>query len=247
MHETTPKDGRTSMALNVRGVSKTFVTRPVLRSIDLAVPGGQAVCLCGINGAGKSTLLRVIAGLLRPDSGFVAIYEHDIRGEPEKAKRRLGLISHASMAYPELTVCENLTFAARLYGVPHRAARIEELLADTELTSYRHDRAGILSRGLLQRLAIARALLHKPAVLLGDEPFTGLDAGATERLLAIFDRFVGEGGTILMTTHDTRLGLRCCGRVAVLDQGVLILDAMKEKIDPDRFVGDYLSYARSLS
>jgi len=247
MHETTPKDGRTSMALHVQGVSKTFVTKPVLRGIDLAVPGGQAVCLCGINGAGKSTLLRVIAGLLRPDSGSVAIHEHDIRGEPEQAKRRLGLISHASMAYPELTVCENLTFAARLYGVPHHAARIEELLTDTELTTYRHDRAGILSRGLLQRLAIARALLHKPAVLLADEPFTGLDAGATERLLALFDRFVREGGAILMTTHDTRLGLRCCGRVAVLDRGVLILDAMKEKIDSYRFVGDYLSYARSLS
>src|SRR5512145_2486702 len=117
MHETMAKDGLTGMALNMCSVSKTFVTRPVLRNVDLAVSAGQAVCLCGVNGAGKSTLLRVVGGLLRPDSGSVAIGPCDMRCEPEKAKRQLGMISHASMVYPELTVAENLTFAARLYGV----------------------------------------------------------------------------------------------------------------------------------
>jgi heme exporter protein A len=247
MLETTANGSRTGMALSVCSVSKAYGTRLVLRNVDLAVPRGQTVCLFGINGAGKSTLLRVVAGLLRPDRGAVTINEYDVRKHPEAAKRQLGMISHTSMAYPELTVHENLTFAARLHGVPNRMGRIEELLADTELAPYRHDRAGILSRGLLQRLAIARALLHKPAVLLADEPFTGLDAGASDRLLVIFDRFVREGGTVLMTTHDTRMGLRCCQRVAVLDQGVLILDAMKEEIDSDRFTDDYLSYARSKS
>ncbi len=246
MHEGKAKNTLVGTALNVRAVRKAFVTRPVLRGVDLAVSAGQAVCLCGVNGAGKSTLLRVVAGLLRPDSGSVTIGAYDMRREPERAKRQLGMISHASLAYPELTVAENLTFAARLYGVPDRAGRIEELLTGTGLTSYRYDRAGILSRGLMQRLAIARALLHRPAVLLADEPFTGLDADASERLLAIFDRFVRDGGAILMTTHDTRLGLRCCRRVAVLDQGVLILDVEKETIDADRFADDYLSYARSL-
>jgi heme exporter protein A len=247
MDEMTAKDGLTSMALSIHGVSKTFVTRPVLKGIELAVPRGQAVCLCGINGAGKSTLLRIVAGLLRPDSGTVKINGFDIREHSETAKRQLGVISHASMVYPELTVVENLTFAARLYGVADRASRIEELLAGTALASFRHDRAGILSRGLLQRLSIARALLHKPAVLLADEPFTGLDADVTERLLAILDQFVRGGGTVLMTTHDTRLGLRCCRRVLVLDQGVLVLDAETRQIDSDRFAVDYLSYARSMS
>ncbi len=236
----------TNAALRVRSVSKTFGTRPVLRNIDLVVSAGEAVCLCGVNGAGKSTLLRVVAGLLRPDSGSVAIKEHEVHREPEKSRRQLGMISHAGMAYPELTVGENLTFAARLYGVPNRAERVDELLTGTGLTSYRHDRAGILSRGLQQRLAIARALLHRPAVLLADEPFTGLDAGATEDVRTIFDRFVRDDGTILMTTHDLRLGLQCCRRVAVLDQGVLILDASKDKIDAQRFLDDYLSYARSM-
>jgi len=247
MHGIGAKDDLTGMALSVHGVSKTFVTRPVLRDIDLAVPMGQAVCLCGINGAGKSTLLRIVAGLLRPDSGAVVINGLDIRRQAEAAKQQLGVISHASMVYPELTVFENLTFAARLYGVADRAARIEELLAGTALTAFRHDRAGILSRGLLQRLAIARALLHKPVVLLADEPFTGLDADVSERLVAIFDQFIRGGGTILMTTHDTRMGLRCGHRVVILDKGVLILDMMKDQIDSERFAGDYLSYARSMS
>ncbi len=235
------------VALDVHGVSKTFVARPVLKGVDLAVPMGQAVCLCGVNGAGKSTLLRIVAGLLRPDHGIVTIKGFDTRKHTEAAKRQLGMISHASMAYPELTVLENLTFAARLYGVSDRATRIEELLAGTALGPFRHDRAGILSRGLLQRLAIARALLHKPAVLLADEPFTGLDADVSERLVTIFDQFVHGGGTILMTTHDTRMGLRCCHRVVVLEKGVLVLDKMKSEIDSERFTGDYLSYARSMS
>ena len=247
MNETTAQGRRAGMALSVCSISKAYGTKPVLRKVDLAVPRGQAVCLFGVNGAGKSTLLRVVAGLLRPDCGVVTISEYDVRKYPEAAKRQLGMISHASMAYPELTVQENLTFAARLYGVPDRMGRIDELLTGTELAPFRHDRAAILSRGLLQRLAIARALLHKPAVLLADEPFTGLDAGASDRLVAIFDRFVRDGGTILMTTHDTRMGLRCCQRVAVLNQGVLILDAMKDQIDADRFADNYLSYARSES
>ena len=248
MHETTAENRLPGPALlSVCSVSKTFVTRPVLRGVDLAVPKGQAVCLCGVNGAGKSTLLRIVAGLLHPDHGTATIHGFDIRKHPEAAKRQLGVVSHASMVYPELTVCENLTFAARLYGLADRTSRIEELLTATELAPYRHDRAAILSRGLLQRLAIARALLHRPVVLLADEPFTGLDAGATERLLAIFDRFVRDGGAILMTTHDTRLGLRCCRRVVVLDKGVLVLDAMTDEIDADRFCEDYLSYARSMS
>lgn len=246
MLETATPDGPTDVVLSVCSVSRAFVTRSVLRGVDLAIPIGQAVCLCGINGAGKSTLLRIVAGLLRPDAGTVTVNGYDVYRRPEEARRRLGMISHASMVYPELTVQENLAFAARLYGVADRAERIEELLADTALMPYRHDRAGILSRGLLQRLAIARAVVHRPVVLLADEPFTGLDSDSSERLLAICERFVREGGTILMTAHDLRLGLRCCGRVAVLDKGVLVLDAMRETIDCDRFANDYLSYARSM-
>jgi heme exporter protein A len=210
------------------------------------VPAGQAVCLCGVNGAGKSTLLRIAAGLLRPDTGTAAVNGFDVRRDSEAARRQLGMISHASMVYPELTVHENLVFTARLYGVADRMGRIEELLTAADLTAVRDDRAGILSRGLLQRLAIARALVHRPTLLLADEPFTGLDAEASDRLLALFGRFIRDGGAVVMTTHDIRLGLVCCRRVAVLDGGTFVLDAMRDRIDCDRFASDYLSYARSV-
>ncbi|UCD52539.1 MAG: heme ABC exporter ATP-binding protein CcmA [Phycisphaerales bacterium] len=235
----------TDMALTVRSVSKAFTARPVLRDVSVALRRGQAACLYGINGAGKSTLLRIAAGLLRPDAGSVWIEGNDVREHPDTAKRCLGVISHASMVYSELTVLENLRFAGELYRVSDRAARIEQLLTETGLGPFRYDRAGILSRGLLQRLAIARALLHEPTVLLADEPFTGLDVQASEHLIGIFDTFARRGGTILMTTHDTRLGLRCCERVVVLDQGAALLDKTKDEIDPERFAEDYLSYARS--
>jgi heme exporter protein A len=232
-------------ALSIRSVSKAFTARPVLKGVDFALRRGQTACLYGINGAGKSTLLRIAAGLLRPDAGSVLVEGSDMRAHAEEAKRCLGLISHASMVYAELTVLENLRFAADLHGVPDPAARIEELLAESELGAFRHDRAGILSRGLLQRLAIARALVHEPVVLLADEPFTGLDVQASEQLIHIFEEFARRGGAILMTTHDTRLGLRCADRVAVLDRGTILLDKAKDEIDLERFAADYLSYARS--
>jgi len=237
-------DNSTDMTLSVRAVSKAFTTRPVLNGVSLGLHRGQAACLCGVNGAGKSTLLRIIAGLLRPDRGAVAIDGWDVADHSTQFKRRVGMISHAGMIYAELTVSENLAFAAELHALSDRDARIEELLIDTGLGPFRYDRAGILSRGLLQRLAIARAVLHRPAVLLADEPFTGLDGEASGRLIDIFQAFVQRGGAILMTTHDVRLGVQCCARVAVLDKGVLLLDAATEEIDPERFAEDYLSYAR---
>lgn len=232
-------------ALRVTAVTKAYTTRPVLKGVDLELFAAQSVCVCGINGAGKSTLLKVIAGLLRADSGSVHISGVDMARDPEMSRARLGMISHASMTYPELTVSENLAFAADLYGVTDRAGRIDAILVHTGLGPYRHDRAAILSRGLLQRLAIGRALLHEPVLLLADEPFTGLDTGACENLVQIFHSFVQQGGSLVMTTHNTRLGLRCCDRVVVLDQGRVILNDQVSHLDQDRFVLDYVSYART--
>lgn len=226
------------------GVSKSFSTKTVLKNIDLEIPPRQSVCLCGVNGAGKSTLLRITAGLLQPDGGDVKICEYNVRTDPEKTKPKLGVISHRSMVYPNLTALENLSFFATLYGVKDSAARINEILNDVGLFSYRHDRAGTLSRGLLQRLAIARALVHHPSVLLADEPFTGLDTDACKHLISFLADFIHNGGTIMFTTHDINIGLKCCDRVVVLDKSHLILDVMKSDIDTDSFAQDYLSYAR---
>jgi heme exporter protein A len=233
------------MVINVKSVSKAFDTRNVLRDIALDVDIRQAVLICGINGAGKTTLLRIIAGLLQPDIGSVELCGYNIRKDPEKAKSQFGMISHKSMVYPELTVLENLTFFATLYGVKDSDAHITESLQDVGLFSYRYDTTGILSRGLLQRLAIARALIHRPALLLADEPFTGLDAKACNHLITVLNEFTNNGGTIVMTTHDIDIGLQCCNRVVVLDKSNLIFDAKTSDIDKVLFVKDYISYARS--
>ncbi len=231
--------------INVKSVSKAFDTRRVLRDIAIDIGKAQAVLICGINGAGKTTLLRIIAGLLQPDQGSVELCGYNIRKDPEKAKSQFGMISHKSMVYPELTVLENLSFFAILYGVKDSETYITELLQDVGLSSYRYDTASILSRGLLQRLAIARALVHRPALLLADEPFTGLDAKACHHLITVLTEFTNNGGTIIMTTHDIDVGLQCCNRVVVLDKSNLIFDAGTSDIDKARFLKDYISYARS--
>lgn len=232
-------------AVGISSVSKAFAARPVLRNIDLDVQRSQSVCLCGVNGAGKTTLLRIIAGLLHPDAGSIALNGYSLRKDPGKAKPQLGVILHKSMVYLDLTVCENLSFFATLYAVKDSAVRVKELIHDVGLDAYRYDKAGILSRGLLQRLAIARALVHRPKILLADEPFTGLDSEASKYLLSVFAEFTGAGGTIIMTTHDINAGLQCCRRVVVLDNCRIIFDAMASDINTDAFAQDYLAYARS--
>jgi heme exporter protein A len=231
------------IVISVKSVSKAFDTRDVLKDINIDINTAQTVLVCGINGAGKSTLLRIIAGLLQPDKGSIELSGYNIRKDPEKAKSKFGMISHKSMVYPELTVLENLSFFATLYGVKDSDTHIMKLLNNVGLSSYRHDKAGILSRGLLQRLAIARALVHQPTLLLADEPFTGLDSEATSHLITVLNEFKNNGGTIVMTTHDTDIGLKCCNRVLILNNSNVIFDAITSDIDTEDFSKDYLSYA----
>lgn len=224
-------------------VSKGFTLRRVLDKVSFTVDPGQTVFLCGVNGAGKTTLLKVISGLLSPDAGTVKLGGACLKRDPETAKQHLGVISHKSMLYPDLSVTENLSFFADLYGVQNAKSRISQLLTEAKLTSYRHDRVTVLSRGLLQRLAIARALIHTPSILLADEPFTGLDTDSCLHLKDTLDRFVKEGGAVVMTTHETHLGLSCSSRVLLLDGSHITLDRRTDEIDTDRFVENYLSYA----
>lgn len=231
--------------ITVTSVSKAFGSRPVLKNIDLHVQRAQGVCICGVNGAGKSTLLRVIAGLLRPTQGSVKVCGLDINSEPKQTKLQIGVILHKSMLYPDLTIFENLLFFAKLYGVKSSRDRVKELLEDLGLSPYRYDKTGVLSRGMLQRLAIARAMVHRPAVLLADEPFTGLDVEASRHLINVLGKFRAGGGTFVMTTHNANLALQCCDRIMVLDKNHFIFDAMAHQIDTERFTEDYLLYARS--
>ena len=244
MNEDVKEDKSAVPVINARSVSKAFSTRQVLTNVDFQLEPSESVCLCGVNGVGKSTLLRIIAGLLQPDKGSVELFGYDINRDPEEAKPKLGVISHQSMTYPALTVWENLCFFARLYGVQDARSRIVQLLQDLGLMPYRHDRADVLSRGLLQRLSIARALVHGPAVLLADEPFTGLDQEACAHLIAVLTGFADHAGSLIMTTHDTSVGLRCCRRVVVMDAGRIVFDGATSEVDQDDFANNYVSYAR---
>lgn len=229
----------------VSGVCKSFGSRSVLEAVSFQLTGGDGMCICGANGAGKTTLLRIIAGTLQPSDGRVEICGFNVREQSERTKAKVGAIFHKSMVYPQLTVEENLRFFARLYGVKDSSAHIQDLLERVGLMAYRYDIVGILSRGMMQRLAIARALVHKPTILLADEPFTGLDAEASKSLVAILRNFKKERGTIVMTTHSARFALQCCEKVAVLRNQKLAFKAKVSEIDIGEFAQDYLLYANN--
>lgn len=227
--------------IRISDVSKAF-NRPVLKQLSFSVDVPGTLFLCGINGAGKSTLLKLLAGLLQPDSGSIHINGKCLRRQTEQVKSKLGVIMHQSMVYSDLTVLENLDFFARLYGIPSRKERICELLEQVGLAPFRYDRASVLSRGLLQRLSIARAMIHRPEVILADEPFTGLDTKSSEYLRTMLDHFRQQGGTVVLTTHDVTLGLECADRVVVIDGGKAVLDSPVNDVDHTEFAKDYLRY-----
>ncbi|MFH1615326.1 MAG: heme ABC exporter ATP-binding protein CcmA [Planctomycetota bacterium] len=232
-------------AITVKSVCKAFGSKIVLDNVGFQVPEATAVCLCGPNGAGKSTLLQTIAGLLHPERGEIYICGQNVKSADRHLRKKLGVILHSTMIYSDLTVLENLLFFAALYGADDRTGRVDELLKQAGLFAYRCEKAARLSRGMAQRLTIARALVHRPSVLLADEPFTNLDAEACGYLTETLEDFTSRGGVLLMATHDIRLGLQCCDSVLVLDGGQLILDSRKCKIDIQQFSRDYLMYARN--
>jgi heme ABC exporter ATP-binding subunit CcmA/heme exporter protein CcmB len=174
----------------------------VLRGVDLSLASGSITFLHGANGAGKTTLLRALATLQRISSGQAVVAGADVRREPERVRQAVGLVGHAPMLFPALTVEENLRFWARLHGVLDPPARIEAVLEELDLAAVRGRRVGWLSRGYQQRCAIARAMLGRPAVLLLDEPHTALDAAAAERLDGLLVCHAAAGGTVLLASHD---------------------------------------------
>ena len=239
-------DPRKNSVIDVQSVCKSF-SRKVLKGVDLSVSQPQSVFICGINGAGKSTLLKILAGLLQPDSGAVCVHGKCLRRHAEHVKSTLGVIMHRSMVYPDLTVQENLDFFARLYGLQERVEKVAAMMDQVGLSAFRYDKASVLSRGLLQRLSIGRALIHDPSVILADEPFTGLDTDSVRFFTESMEAFRHRGGTIVLTTHDALQGIACSDRVVVIDRGGVILDRPTREIDSAAFAKDYLAYARDLA
>jgi heme ABC exporter ATP-binding subunit CcmA len=213
-----------SQAVIARDVRKTFEFKPVLRGVSLMIPAGATVALLGPNGAGKTTLLRILATLARPSAGEVTIDGLDLRRDAQDIRRRIGYLGHQPMLYEELTAEENLDFFARMYGVQNRQARVSALLERVGLRSKAKDHVRDLSRGQTQRLALARALLHEPSLLLLDEPDSGLDEQGVALLEEILRERADAGHTAIFTTHDLALGLRIADRAVALVAGRVTYD-----------------------
>ncbi|HWP67308.1 MAG TPA: heme ABC exporter ATP-binding protein CcmA [Candidatus Limnocylindria bacterium] len=207
-------------ALEARAIAHDFGGRPVLRGIDLTVGAGETVALLGPNGAGKSTLLRILALLLGPRSGTVTVQGHDGRAARAEALRQLGYLGHESACYPDLTARENLAFYGELFGV-RDAGRIDDLLAWTGLADAADRPLRTCSRGMVQRVGLARALLHRPSVVLLDEPFTGLDPAASDALEQWLRALRAEGCAVLAAVHDVARAAALATCVVVLHGGRL--------------------------
>ncbi|HEX2636740.1 MAG TPA: heme ABC exporter ATP-binding protein CcmA [Gemmatimonadales bacterium] len=205
--------------LVARGLRRSFGRFRVLHDIDLTLAPGEALAVAGPNGAGKSTLLRILAGLMRPAAGDVRVLGHALGEGAPQARRAIGLLSHQSLLYDDLTLLENLAFTARLYGLPAPADAARDALAEAGLAARAHDSPRKLSRGLLQRAAIARALLHRPRVLLLDEPFSALDAASADRLRDRLRTRLAEGLGLVIVTHNLAEVWDVATRVAVLVGG----------------------------
>ena len=202
-------------------VTKKFGRKRVLRGVNLSVLGGEVVALLGANGSGKTTLLRVVAGLDRPDQGDVWLGPVPLSAAHHEIRRYIGVVAHAPLLYDRLTAAENLRFFARMYDLVEPEGRIEQLLRGLGLWTRRDDPVRTYSRGMTQRLAIARAILHDPPVLIFDEPDTGLDRENVARLGELLGQMRQASRAVLITTHDWRRAFAWADRVCELQDGRL--------------------------
>ncbi len=210
-------------AIEVHELRRYFGTIEVLSGIDLKVRQGEFVTLLGRNGAGKTTLLNILGGLLKASEGEAWVQGLDVRRQAVRIRPELGWLSHQPGFYGDLSAHENLVFFARLYDLPDWRRAVEAALEQVGLASRAKHRVRTFSRGMLQRLAIARILVHDPPILLLDEPHTGLDLPAIELLNGLLERFRGER-TILMTTHDLAIGASLADRIIVLSEGRIMAE-----------------------
>ena len=216
-------------AVEVRGLTKSFGDHLALRGVDLRVGPGETLAIFGPNGAGKTTLIKLMATIMNPSSGEVLI--GGLAKNTEEMRRRIGIVTHQTFLYNKLTAQENLEFYSRMYDVPRFKERIRQVVAMVGMTSRLYDRVGTLSRGMQQRLSIARALLHKPTIVLLDEPETGLDQQAISMLWrALKEEGVAER-TVILTSHSLERGLEVCDRVVILDRGKIVYRQQSQALD----------------
>lgn len=229
-----------AVMIRIQGLVKQYGLNTALRGVDLQLDEGEFVTLVGPNGAGKSTLMRIVATLLTPTEGEVSVGGWDFPQNADKVRSHIGLVSHQSLLYQDLSAAENLTFFARLYQLDDISERVNAALKKVGLFARQRDPVGSFSRGMVQRLTIARATLHEPDVLLMDEPYTGLDQDASLLLDGLLVQESQKGRTILMITHDLVHGLSLSDRVAILNNGRIVADMISASIDQSTFVDLYM-------
>jgi heme exporter protein A len=229
----------TTAAIAAHGLEKRFGRAVALSGIEFEIPVGTSLAVLGPNGAGKSTLLRLIAGLSRPTAGSLTVGGEETH--QRSTRGRVGYIGHATLLYPALTARENLIFAARCHGLPRPGERADELLAEEGLGRVAHRAAGAFSRGMAQRLSIARGLVHDPEVVLLDEPFTGLDRRAAERFAERIEAMRRDGRTLVLVSHDVRFAARIGDAAIVLSGGRIAHARLDGPPDPDALEQAYLA------
>ncbi|HUV27602.1 MAG TPA: heme ABC exporter ATP-binding protein CcmA [Anaerolineales bacterium] len=225
--------------IKVRKLVKRFGLKTVLRGLDFEVEQGEFVALLGPNGAGKTTFLRILASLSRPSMGGVNIAGYRLPDQAAAVRRRLGVVSHQPLLYGDLTAEENLRFYGRMYGVSNLQERVMEVLELVGLTTRRRDLVRTFSRGMQQRLAIGRAVLHDPDVVLFDEPHTGLDQDASAMLDTVLQEVAARGRTVVMTSHDLARTADLASRFDVISRGVISASVQRDEIDPNDLLAFY--------
>ena len=225
--------------IQINGLVKQYGLNPVLRGINLHVTAGSFVTLVGPNGAGKTTLMRIVATLLKPTAGEVKIGGWLMPRFSDRVRQHIGLVSHQTLIYGDLTAAENLLFFAKLYQLDNSEERVIAALKRVGLAARQRDAVRTFSRGMMQRLTLARATLHEPDVLLLDEPYTGLDQDASALLDDLLRRESDNGRTILMITHDLVHGLNLCDRVAILSRGKIVQEIANGEVTGNEFLDIY--------
>lgn len=227
--------------IETQALVKAYDLLPVLRKLDLSIERGEFVALLGPNGSGKSTLIRLLCGLTRPTSGVIQVGGWQLPHETYAVRAQIGLVSHKPLLYENLSAAENLQFFARLYNLPNDSveSRIADRLAQVGLAKRARDLVRTFSRGMLQRLSIARALLHNPDILLMDEPYTGLDQDAAAVLDELLRAAHSEGRTILMSTHDLPRAVALASRVVILSRGIVGYDQPTAGLDGLQLASTY--------
>ncbi|MCK5711389.1 MAG: heme ABC exporter ATP-binding protein CcmA [Hyphomicrobiaceae bacterium] len=225
--------------LEGRKLVKKYGARTVVNQVDVHVGAGEIVGLLGPNGAGKTTTFRILASLSRPSMGGVNIAGYRLPDQASAVRRRLGVVSHQPLLYGDLTAEENLRFYARMYGVRDLQSRVAEVLELVGLTPRRRDLVRTYSRGMQQRLAIGRAVLHDPDVMLFDEPHTGLDQDASAMLDTVLREVAARGRTVVMTSHDLARAADLASRFDVISRGVITASVKRDEIEPNNLLAFY--------